>query len=833
MTYIPGSGGSGVTDGDKGDIVVSSSGTVWTIENGAITIAKISATGTPSSSTFLRGDGSWQTVSGTGTVTSVDLTLPSWLSVSGNPITTSGTLAVTAATGQTANRFLATPDGTTGAVSLRAIVSDDIPTLAQSKISSLTTDLAGKEPTISAGTTSQYWRGDKSWQTLDKSAVGLGSVENTALSTWAGSTNITTLGTISTGTWNGGIIPGQYGGTGVNNSGKTITLANNLTTSGNFALTLTQTGITNVTLPTAGTLATLAGTETLTNKSISGSDNTLSNIGNSSLTNSTISGIALGSNLNSLTITTPLIGTSYNGSSAVTIGLAGLTTLGTANQFLGMNSGATAYEYKSFATGTSGSDFAISHSANTITFNIPTASGTVRGLLSSTDWSTFNNKYAGLPTQTGNSGKFLTTNGTVESWASVPALSDGDKGDITVSSSGTVWTIDNGVVTIAKLSATGTADNTTYLRGDGTWATPAGGGGVSDGDKGDITVSSSGTVWTIDNLAVTNAKLAGSIASSKLVGTDIATVGTITAGTWNGTAIGPVYGGTGLTSYATGDIIYASASNTLSKLAGNTTTTGKVLMQTGNGSASAAPVWTTLGAVNQNSNSGGSVSVTTSETSIGTVTITPSSTTARIFVIATAAFTKDTGTTVRTAKIRVKNNSSVQIGQDGQGTSANIASNPYGCSSVIASEVPGSTSTQTYTLYGQVTGVTQNTLNWSIQVFEMPPGGEKGDTGATGPAQGITVEVKTGSYTLTASDSGKIIQFNSASAVNCTVPSGLGTSFGCTVTQIGAGQVSIVASGTTINNRQSLTKTAGQWSALSILPTSTANTYITQGDMTT
>jgi hypothetical protein len=39
------------------------------------------------------------------------------------------------------------------------------------------------------------------------------------------------------------------------------------------------------------------------------------------------------------------------------------------------------------------------------------------------------------------------------------------------------------------------------------WATVSGGGGISDGDKGDLTVSASGTTWTIDNLAVTNAKI--------------------------------------------------------------------------------------------------------------------------------------------------------------------------------------------------------------------------------------------------------------------------------------------------------------------------------------
>lgn len=40
--------------------------------------------------------------------------------------------------------------------------------------------LAGKEPTVTAGTTAQYYRGDKSFQTLDETAVGLGNVDNTS-----------------------------------------------------------------------------------------------------------------------------------------------------------------------------------------------------------------------------------------------------------------------------------------------------------------------------------------------------------------------------------------------------------------------------------------------------------------------------------------------------------------------------------------------------------------------------------------------------------------------------------------------------------------------------
>lgn len=56
--------GGGVSDGDKGDITVS--GDTWTINDAAVQMDDLDATGTPSSSTFLRGDGSWATPAGSG-----------------------------------------------------------------------------------------------------------------------------------------------------------------------------------------------------------------------------------------------------------------------------------------------------------------------------------------------------------------------------------------------------------------------------------------------------------------------------------------------------------------------------------------------------------------------------------------------------------------------------------------------------------------------------------------------------------------------------------------------------------------------------------------------
>jgi hypothetical protein len=69
-----------------------------------------------------------------------------------------------------------------------------ITSLAWSKVTGTPTTRAGygitdAEGTITAGTTAQYWRGDKTWQTLNATAVGLGNVPN------VDATNATNIGT--------------------------------------------------------------------------------------------------------------------------------------------------------------------------------------------------------------------------------------------------------------------------------------------------------------------------------------------------------------------------------------------------------------------------------------------------------------------------------------------------------------------------------------------------------------------------------------------------------------------------------------------------------------
>ena len=80
-----------------------------------------------------------------------------------------------------------------------------------------------------------------------------------------------------------------------------------------------------------------------------------------------------------------------------------------------------------------------------------------------------------------------------------------------------------------------------------------------------------------------------------------------------------------------------------------------------------------------------------------------------------------------------------------------------------------------------------------------------------------TVNAQTGTtYSLQASDNGKIVTLSNASGITVTVPSGLGAGFHCQCIQIGAGQVTFSPSSTTVNNRQSHTKIAGQYGVVGL-----------------
>jgi hypothetical protein len=127
------------------------------------------------------------------------------------------------------------------------------------------------DKTIIWDQTNGNWTSNQDWNIATGKTFKINNVSvlnATTLGSNVVTSSLTTVGTIGTGTWQGSVVAGQYGGTGVANTGKTITLGGNLTTSGAYALTLTLSNTTSVTLPTTGTLATLAGSETLTNKTL-------------------------------------------------------------------------------------------------------------------------------------------------------------------------------------------------------------------------------------------------------------------------------------------------------------------------------------------------------------------------------------------------------------------------------------------------------------------------------------------------------------------------------------------------------------------------------------
>lgn len=95
---------------------------------------------------------------------------------------------------------------------------------------------------------------------------------------------------------------------------------------------------------------------------------------------------------------------------------------------------------------------------------------------------------------------------------------------------------------------------------------------------------------------------------------------------------------------------------------------------------------------------------------------------------------------------------------------------------------------------------------------------------------GAEVNVQGGtSYTLAAADNGKIISCTNDSPVTITVPA-LTIGFNCLIVQRGNGQVTLSASGSTINNRYNFNKTAGRHAIMSLVSVASGQ-FISSGDM--
>ena len=302
------------------------------------------------------------------------------------------------------------------------------------------------------------------------------------------------------------------------------------------------------------------------------------------------------------------IGINSTNSNILTSDALGNITTRTISSFLSGNAitslnGLTS-SIQTFAIGTAGSNFNISSSGSIHTFNLPNASATNRGALSSADWITFNGKESTLIFSTGltrtvntitvntsqniNRLSNLNTNGLIKTSGSVGDLSIAMAGtDYSAGTAGLATGILKSTTGTGVLSIAGAVDfpilNQNTTGSAATLTTPRNIHGGSFNGSADVTnIINSNFGGTGNGFT----KFTGPNTTEKTF--TLPNVNAIIL-TDNAAVTAP-QGGTGISSYVIGDILYANSSTSLSRLAD--ITTGNVLLS---GGTSTAPSYGKVG----------------------------------------------------------------------------------------------------------------------------------------------------------------------------------------------------------------------------------------------
>jgi len=250
-------------------------------------------------------------------------------------------------------------------------------------------------------------------------------------------------GSIISATWNGTTVAVNRGGTGA------TTLTGYVKGSGTSALTA------NATIPTTD----LSGT--ITNAQLANSAITINGTSTSlggSINVGTVTSVTATAPVASTGGTTPVISMPVATSSVN--GYLSSTDWTTFNNK--SNTNGTVTSVAALTLGTTGTDLSSTVATSTttpvITLNVPTASATNRGVLSSTDWTTFNNK-----------GSVSSVAATVPSFLSITGSPITSSGTLAITYSGTALPVANGGT---GLTAVGTAGNVLTSNGS-TWVSQA------------------------------------------------------------------------------------------------------------------------------------------------------------------------------------------------------------------------------------------------------------------------------------------------------------------------------------------------------------------------